>query len=406
MDLTPYNGTSQGWILDGVVQEIDITSGKAIWTWKSSEHVDPGDCYYPVGDFGKESGGNAWDYFHTNSVEKDGFGNYLISSRHCNAVYYLAGSDGRVIWRLGGQNSSFSMGQGTQFSFQHDARWISLTETNGRMSLFDNAGMFGVYNEDSARGLLIDLDFQAMTATLVQDYLPWDRTVSESQGSMQVQPNGDVLIGQVSFAALKDPEYAASGEMLWTAQFGVDTQVSGYRALRYNWTGNPATIPSIELVQGKSSMLSIYASWNGATEINKWELLGSSDTNGSGAVSLYNRTKTGFETTITISTSLEKYDDYTHFAMRAIDRSGQPLGTSHYVSLSSAGGLSTGSNGNNGSSIISSFHRTMPAWGNTGQQSMTLRRQAKVFVRDLKKDTGSASFSGMTGRLLRLVAEV
>ncbi|EEB96406.1 hypothetical protein MPER_04468, partial [Moniliophthora perniciosa FA553] len=222
MDLTPFNGTSPGWIMDGVVQELDIASGKALWTWKASEHVHPSECYYPVAEFGKEPAGNAWDYFHTNSVEKDNFGNYLISSRHCCAIYYLSGTDGHIIWRLGGHNSSFSMGEGTQFSFQHDARWLSLTETNGRLSLFDNAGMFGVYNEESARGLIIDLDLQAMTATLVQDYLPWNRAVSESQRSMQVQPNGDVLIGWGSLPWLI--EYTPTGSPVWVAQFGVDVR--------------------------------------------------------------------------------------------------------------------------------------------------------------------------------------
>ena len=89
-------------------------------------------------------------------------------------------------------------------------------------------------------------------------------------------------------------------------------------------------------------MLSAYASWNGATEISKWELLGASDAEGTKAVSLYNRTKTGFETTVSIPTNLEKYDDYTHFAMRAVDRTNQPLGVSDFVRPQAPGATPTG----------------------------------------------------------------
>ncbi|KAI3604433.1 hypothetical protein WG66_008194 [Moniliophthora roreri] len=283
---------------------------------------------------------------HVNSIEKDDFGNYLISSRHCSTLYYLDGTNGNIIWRLGGHDSSFTMGTGTEFSFQHDARWISLNDTAGRLrsvsgengsihsaddfkySLFDNAGMYGVYNEESARGLVIDLDFSAMAANLVQDYIPYIHVVSESQGSVQLQPNGDVLIGWGSMPWLA--EYSSTGDLVWCTQFGATTDVSGYRTLRYNWTGYPTTTPSIQLVGGgASALLSIHASWNGATEINKWELLGASDESGSGAMSLYNRTRTGYETTITVST---KNNAYSHFAMRAIDRNNQPLGRSNFVS--------------------------------------------------------------------------
>ncbi|KAK7047117.1 hypothetical protein VNI00_006782 [Paramarasmius palmivorus] len=198
--------------------------------------------------------------------------------------------------------------------------------------LFNNAGlMAGVYNEDSARGMIIELDFGAMSATLIHDYLPWSLAVSETQGSTQVQPNGDVLIGWGSMPWVS--EHSPSGELLWAGQFGVDTTIGGYRALRYNWTGSPMTKPSIELVNGRSSILSVYASWNGATEIQRWELFGALDAEGTNAVSLYNRTKNGFETTITIPTNLEMYEAYTHFAMRALDKENQPLGQSTFVSL-------------------------------------------------------------------------
>ncbi|KAL0062350.1 hypothetical protein AAF712_010761 [Marasmius tenuissimus] len=199
------------------------------------------------------------------------------------------------------------------------------------MTLFDNAGMYGVYDEDTARGLVLGLDFENMKASLVQQYVPFSPAVSESQGSMQLQPNGNALVGWGQNPWLA--EYTSSGELLWTAQFGVNN-VQNYRALRYNWTGTPNTSPSVEMIRGRTSILSFYASWNGATEITKWEILGATDADGSGTVSLYNRTKAGFETAITIgANNLEKYS---HFAVRAINRQNQPLGRSEFQQPSSA----------------------------------------------------------------------
>ncbi|KAK1226916.1 hypothetical protein PQX77_010086 [Marasmius sp. AFHP31] len=347
MDLRPFGGPEEGWILDCVAQEANITTSKGIWTWKSSQHIDPSECYTEPGSSGVDQA-SAWDYFHINSLEKDNFGNYLISARHCNAIYYLDGNDGHVIWRLGGRQSSFQMGENTHFSYQHDPRWITLTETSGTLSLFNNAGMYGVADEVSSRGMILKLDFVAMTATLEREYRPYLPVISESQGSMQVYDNGNVLVGWGSMPFFS--EYTPEGEMLWAAQFGVDTNSSGYRVLRSNWTGLPNDKPSVELVLAKSSMLSVYASWNGATEISKWELFGASDEQGTKAVSLYNRTKSGFETTISIPTNLEKYDDYTHFAMRAVDRNNQPLGISDFVKLQVPNTTTTATNDNSGNS--------------------------------------------------------
>ncbi len=118
------------------------STGAALFTWKSLDHIQPSECYVTAGETGGE-GQEPWDYFHLNSyvssallrglcgaymrlccsIEKDLRGNFLISSRHCKAVYYVDGSNGNVLWRLGGMNSSFTMGEGTDFQFQHDARW-------------------------------------------------------------------------------------------------------------------------------------------------------------------------------------------------------------------------------------------------------------------------------------------
>jgi hypothetical protein len=58
-----------------------------------------------------------------NSIQKDSAGNYLISTRHYSTIFYLSPA-GEILWELGGRNSSFQMGEGIEFFWQHDARWI------------------------------------------------------------------------------------------------------------------------------------------------------------------------------------------------------------------------------------------------------------------------------------------
>jgi hypothetical protein len=62
-------------------------------------------------------------------------------------------------------------------------------------SLFDNAATAFESDATTARGLILDIDTSNMTVSLAQAFLPWNMTVAESQGSVQVQPDGNVLIG-------------------------------------------------------------------------------------------------------------------------------------------------------------------------------------------------------------------
>jgi hypothetical protein len=56
--------------------------------------------------------------------------------RHYHQLYKVNGSTGHVEWTLGGKQSTWSLGNNTQFSWQHDARWV---EEGSVISLFDDA---------------------------------------------------------------------------------------------------------------------------------------------------------------------------------------------------------------------------------------------------------------------------
>lgn len=61
-DLTRFGGPSDGFIMVGYAQEINIATGEALWTWKSLDHVDPSLGYASPGETGKAAD-NPWDYF-------------------------------------------------------------------------------------------------------------------------------------------------------------------------------------------------------------------------------------------------------------------------------------------------------------------------------------------------------
>lgn len=307
-DLTPVGGVADGAAHDGILQEIDIETGRVYFEWHSLDHVAIDETHREPQE------GVTLDYFHANSGEIDTEGNYLVSARHTDAIYKVDGGTGEVIWRLNGAQSDFEMGEGTPFRLQHDAR----VHPDGYLSLFDNA----TENADSgiqSRGMVLDLDEEEMTATLVREYLHPEEIVSVSQANTQVLPNGNVFVGWGS--APVSSEFTEDGELLFDARF--PSGVNSYRAYREVWTGQPIDPPDVLAEAGMAGTVTIFASWNGATEVASWQVLA-----GPEAAQLQQATsapRDGFETTIPVE-SAEPY-----FAVQALDASGSVLGTSEAV---------------------------------------------------------------------------
>ena len=114
-DLTSVGGPSKGPSFDWIIQEIDIATGEVVWEWHALGHVPVKDSYQPY------VSGQPYDYFHLNSIQQLPDGNVLISSRDTWAVYLINKKTGKIMWKLGGKHSSFTMRSGTNFEWQHDA---------------------------------------------------------------------------------------------------------------------------------------------------------------------------------------------------------------------------------------------------------------------------------------------
>ena len=189
-DLSGIGGPATGVALSGVVQEIDIGTGKVLFEWDSLDHVPVTDTYTPFAGGTKAA---PFDYLHINSIAIAPDGDLLLSGRDTSAIYKVARPSGKVAWQLGGKRSSFDMGPGATFWFQHH---ITPLDAN-TVSIFDDGGDQGSppQKEAQSRGILLDLDTSAMKATLKQSYTHPAGLAAANQGSMQVLDDGRVLVG-------------------------------------------------------------------------------------------------------------------------------------------------------------------------------------------------------------------
>ncbi len=303
-DLSAVGGPHAGTIQDAIFQEIDLASGEVLLDWHSLEHIPLAESYSPVSA--------DWDFFHINSVDLDGDGNLLVSGRSTHTVYKVD-RGGTILWRLGGKSGDFEMGAGTSFAWQHDAR----RRADGTLTVFDNGASPAV--EKLSRGLILELDEQAMSATLLHQYTH-PGVLASSQGSVQLLPNGNVFVGWGEVPRVS--EFSRAGHIVFDALLGAQYQC--YRAFRLPWSGRPADAPAIALA-GEAGNRTVYASWNGATAVHSWQLLAGGR---SGALRpVASAPSLGFESALRIP-----YPEH-RLAVRALDAAGAPLGRSRTLTL-------------------------------------------------------------------------
>jgi hypothetical protein len=306
-NLARFGGTSDGTVLDCVVQEIDIKTGQVLWEWHSLGHVPLPRSYVNAPTNPDEW----WDYFHMNSIQQLPDGNLLVSSRNSWAIYEISRQTGHIIWTLGGKHSSFAVGPEAKFEWQHDARM----HPNGILSLFDDASAPTEESQGSAK--FLHLNLKSMTARLVSRYTHSPPLLPGLAGDAELLPNGNVFVGWGGSPDFS--EFAPGGRQIFNGSFpaGVGT----YRALRFNWTGHPLTRPALAVVQRQAGGLTVYASWNGATQVARWRVLGGSARGALQALGV-RVPRRRFETAITVHARPG------YVAVQALDSSGRVLGTS------------------------------------------------------------------------------
>ncbi len=323
-DLSPAGGARDGTITDDALQEVDMKTGLVRWEWHSLDHVKAAESEVEV-----PSSTAPWDYFHINSIDRQTGGNLLISARSTWAGYQLQAGTGLILWRLGGNHSSFKMGPGTEMAWQHDGRVLA----DGTLTFFDDGSNPPIHKQ--SRGLKIAIDLRTKTARLVKAWVhPDPPMLAASQGNMQTLPDGSVLIGYGGVPQIS--QFAADGSLLFDAHQPYD--MSFYRAFRFPWSARPAAPPAILASANDTGEETIVnASWNGATGVASWRVLaGSSPQSLSPAATM---PSAAFESSVTLP------HKYKYAAVEALDGAGRTLGRSapsrvigFYAALIAAGG--------------------------------------------------------------------
>jgi Arylsulfotransferase (ASST) len=310
-DLHPLGGARNGVIIDNAVQEIDMKTGLVRWEWHTLDHVAANDSHAPI-----PTNASPWDWFHLNSVDPEPNGDLLLSGRSTWAAYQLQGGSGKVLWQLGGRQSSFQMGAAAQTAWQHDAR----LQPDGTVTLFDDGSSPRQHYQ--SRGVRIALDAKRHAATLVKAYTHPSPLLADSQGNMQVLPNGDAVVG---WGANPDvSEFAKGGELLFDAHLAPG--LGSYRAFRFPWVGRPLQPPAVRAkVLSTKDLTAVAASWNGATEVASWKVLAGE--NQSSLTPEGSMPASAFEDTVILP------QRYAYVAVQALSSTGALLGTSHTVAV-------------------------------------------------------------------------
>jgi hypothetical protein len=301
-NLTSVGGPANGTVYDWIVQEVDLATNKVVWEWHAFGHVPLRDSYS-----GCCVPGQPYEYFHLNSIQQLPHGHVLISSRQTWTVYSIDMKTGRIAWKLGGKHSSFRIGHGAHFEWQHDAQLHS----HGLLTVFDDAAW--PKKEPQSRALEIHLGNHR--ATLVHAYTHKPPLLATAAGSVQILPNRNVFVGWGHEPYFS--EYTPSGRQIFSD--GFSRPIQSYRAYRFPWTGNPPWPPKVAVRRTSTqNNYNVYVSWNGATAVAHWQVLAGPSRTGP-FKALKTVAWSSFETRVPVST----HDTY--FKVKGLGQKGNLL---------------------------------------------------------------------------------
>src|SRR5262249_14266581 len=141
----------------------------------------------------------------------------------------------------------------------------------------------------ASRGIRVAVHLGSRRASLVKAYQTANARNCWAMGNVQQLPNGGVFVGWGTDGSFS--EFSREGHLRYDARFAGRTV--SYRAFRLPWTARPAGRPAVVVTRNGDRTMTVYVSWNGATDVARWRVdLGTS------AGSAHPRT--GFETAITL----------------------------------------------------------------------------------------------------------
>ncbi|KIW44417.1 uncharacterized protein PV06_02888 [Exophiala oligosperma] len=317
-DLSSIGGPKNGWVLDSLAVELNITTGEVLFSWSSLDHLPLNKSKEPLG----HSGSNAtapYDFFHINAIQPVG-DNYLINSRHYWASF-LVNPKGKVLWELNGYDGGDfgNLPEGGTFSWQHFARLQEINSSAALIHWFANNNALALDAPIPSTGLTLQVTIppnKASPPKLITNFTnPQNPVAAYSQGSFSYLPNGNGFLAYGSNAVLAEygpvsETNSTEGQVRWSAQLGYGESLSVYRGYKSVWHATPSTEPSLVVLSAKdvqnddlalcagTSTMRGFVSWNGATDVTDWIVYTGSNNTTLTAVGRVN--KAGFETQFAI----------------------------------------------------------------------------------------------------------
>ncbi len=175
-----------------------------------------------------------------------------------------------------------------------------------------------------SHGLELSLDLVNHVASFNVSYYHNPNLFSSSQGDSQILANGNRFLGfgsngyYTEFLEPGNTQNTSSVNMIYDAQMP-DGNIS-YRSYRLNWVGRPYYPPSIA-VTTTNNQTTVYASWNGSTEVRRWQVYAGLSPNQLQLI--HSAIKDGFETAMNVS------NGWSFFQVKALNAQGQIIGVSN-----------------------------------------------------------------------------
>lgn len=334
MNLTRFGGSANGQVLDVAVQEYNLQSGQLLYSWDA---LNPGGTPNVPLSQSKQKAfpGVPWDAYHLNAIQLTGNETFLVSLRNTWSAYLVNRTTNAIEWTLSGNPalSTFKLPANAEFEWQHDVQLHGANE----VSMFDDAccGFDQITSKSTkfgkpsgpTRGLVLKLNLTNHTGSLVSQYPRAKNFNAAFLGSTQLLPGGNVALGWGSQPFFS--EDSSKGKVLLDAFWPTPDQ--SYRVYVENWVGTPYFPPS-GAVRNNGAKATVYASWDGDTQVVGWRVLAGTSAQSLKTVAM--KAKSGFETTIPLSGTYKAYE------VQALGPKGKLLGTSKaFPTQSSNNGL-------------------------------------------------------------------
>jgi len=303
-----------------IIQELD-PSKNVIFEWRSWDH-------FAFINSTASLAGQTIDLIHGNALALANDGNLLLSSRNLSEITKIDLQTGAVLWRLGGKANQFVFVNDQPFAYQHDVRQLP----NGDITVFDNQGT----QEDPAPSRAIEyrIDEVHKTVTKVWQYQPSPTIFTTFMGDTHSLADGNTFLDWGSPFTQSGYEYVSMTEVnpddQVLFQLAFDQPFVSYRAFRSPWQGFPLTKPALAYKQDANGLTLGY-SWNGATEVVSWRVLGGRSLDTLNLIE--QKPINGFETQSQL-TNLPKGECY--FQAVPVDKNGSEMARSQIISTDAA----------------------------------------------------------------------